>query len=172
MPSAASNLPGSALTFLRAAAEALEGGRSAPWEVHSFSQDGRRLLRLQVARDARDATARRVAAELEHIGRWLDSMPPDKQEAAWEALLLRNLEVPPGYADSTAVAETLGPAGEGSGADAPLHRIRSMTVGVARPTLEWAPTVFWIVETEEGRHRFRYCCDVLTTEVQRSEQLA
>lgn len=165
-------LPGSILAYLRAAGEGLEGGRSAAWEIHYFSQSGRKLLRFQVARDARDATAYRVTAELEDVGRWLEPMAPDKQEAAWEALLLRNLEVPPGYADSTAVAETLAPGGQGAAGDVPPRRIRSMTVGVARPTLEWAATVFWIVEAEEGRHRSRYYCDILTTEVHRSEQLA
>jgi hypothetical protein len=165
-------LPGSTLTYLRAGTETLEEGRSTAWEVHYFSQSGRRILRLQVARDAREATAYRVTAEMEDLGRWLEPMAPDKQEVAWEALLLRNLEVPPGYTDSTAVAEALARAGRESAAGVPPRRIRSMTVGVARPTLEWAPTVFWIVEAEEGRHRIRYYCDVLTAEVQRSEQLA
>ncbi len=166
------HLPGSALTYLRAAGEDLEGGRSSAWEVHYFSQSGRKLLRLQVARYPSDATGYRVTAEMEHVGRWLDTMVPDKQEAAWEALLLRNLEIPREYADSMAVAASLVPVGEGAAAEAPRRRIRAMTVSVARPTLEWAPTVFWIVETDEGKHRFRSFCDVLTTEVQRSEQLA
>ncbi len=166
------HLPGSALSYLRAAGEDLEGGRSSAWEVHYFSQSGRKLLRLQVARYHSDATAYRVTAEMEHLGRWLDTMVPDKQEAAWEALLLRNLEFPPEYADSPAVAATLGPVGEAAAGEAPARRIRSMTVGVARPTLEWAPTIFWIVETDEGKHRFRFYCDILTSEVQRSEQLA
>ncbi len=164
-------LPGASLTYLRAAGEALEGGRSEVWEVHYFSERERRILRLQVAQDARDATAYRVTVELDHIGRWLDTMPPDKQEAAWEALLLRNLEVPAEYADSTAVAEALAPSDQGSEDGVRPRRVRSMTVSVARPTLEWAPTVFWIVEAEEGKHRSRYYCDVLTTEVLRSEQL-
>jgi hypothetical protein len=166
------HLPGSTLTFLRPAAEALEGGRSAAWEVHYFSQQRRRILRLQVARDVQDATAYRVTGEMEEVGRWLDAMAPDKQEAAWEALLLRNLEIPAGYADSTAVAEALVPAGRETTAAVPSRRIRSMTVSVARPTLEWAPTVFWIVETEEGGHRIRYYCDILTAAVQRSDRLA
>lgn len=165
-------LPGSTLTYLRPAAEVLEGGRSTAWEAHYFSQQGRKILRLQVTRDAGDATAYRVTSEMEDVGRWLEHMAPDKQEAAWEALLLRNLEVPPGYADSAAVAEALARADRESAAAVPPRRIRSMTVGVARPTLEWAPTVFWIVEAEEGRHRTRYYCDVLTAEVQRSEQVA
>ena len=164
-------LPGSALTYLRPAAEALEGGRCTAWEAHYFSERGRRILRLQVTRDAQDAAAYRVTSEMEDLGRWLDNMAPDKQEAAWEALLLRNLEIPPGYADSTAVAEALAPAGQDPTAAVPSRRIRSMTVSVARPTLDWAPTVFWIVEAEEDKRRIRYYCDILTAQVQRSEQL-
>jgi len=165
-------LPGSALTYLRPAAEVLEGGRSTAWEAHYFSQQGRRILRLQVTRDAQDVTAYRVTSEVEDVGRWLEHMAPDKQEAAWEALLLRNLEVPSGYADSAAVAEVLTFAGKEPAAAPPSRRIRSMTVSVARPTLEWAPTVFWIVEAEEDKRRTRYYCDILTAEVQRSERLA
>ena len=165
------HLPGALLSCVRAVGETLEGGRSAAWEVHYFSENERQLLRLQVGPDARDAGAYRVTAEVDDVGRWLDTMAPDKRAAAWEGLLVRNLKVPPKYADSTAVAAALPPPGRDSEAGAPPRRIRSMSASVARPTLEWTPTVFWIVETEEGRDRSRYYCDVVTTEVLRSEQL-
>ena len=162
------HVPGASLSYLRGFGEGLEGGGATNWEINYFSQAGRKLLRLQAVREG---GGYRVTAEMENIGVWLDTMGPDQRDAAWEGLLLRNQEVAPDYADSPAVAQAVAAVSHGLDADAPPPRIRQMTVAMARPTLEWAPTIFWIVEAEEGNELYRYYCDIQTTEVLRREQL-
>jgi hypothetical protein len=162
------HVPGGHLAYLRGSGEGLDGGGASHWEVNYFSPSARKLLRLQVAREG---LSYRVTAELEHLGAWLDGLPPTQREAAWEGLQLRNLEVPPDYADSPLVALAVAAASQDLEAAAPPPRVRQMTLAVARPTLDWTPTVFWIVEAGEGDDLYRYYCDVQTTEVLRREQL-
>ncbi len=160
--------PGAHLSYLRGSGEGLDGGGASQWEINYFSPSARKLLRLQVARGG---LSYRVTAEMEHIGAWLDSRPPTQREAAWEGLLLRNLEVPPDFADSPLVVLAVAAATQGLDGDAPPPRVRQMTLAVARPTLDWAPAVFWIVEAEQGEDLYRYYCDVQSAEVLRREQL-
>jgi len=162
------HLAGSYVSYLRASGDGLDAGAATAWEVHYFSQAGRRLLRVMAAREG---AAYRVTSEMEDLGRWLDKMAPDQQEAAWEALLLRNLELPQDHADSSAVMHAVAAAAAAAGPAGEAFRARTMTAAVARPTLEWAPTVFWIIEAEEGHELYRYYCDVQTAEVLRREQI-
>ena len=160
--------PGGYLSFLRGSGESLEDGLATHWELTYFSQPERRLLRLQVVREGGGYS---VTAEMENMGAWLDTMQADQRDAAWEGLLLRNLEAAPDYADSPTVVRAVTAAGRETPQGAPEIRIRQVTVAMARPTLEWAPTVFWIVEAELGDGLYRYYCDLQTAEVLRREQL-
>src|SRR5574341_547926 len=139
--------PGAHLSYLRGSGEGLEDGLATHWDITHFSQPERRLLRLQVVREG---GGYRVTGEMENMGAWLDTMQADQRDAAWEGLLLRNLEVTPDYADSPTVVRAVTPAGRGAARGAPEIQIRQVTVAMARPTLEWAPTVFWIVEADLG----------------------
>lgn len=162
------HLADSYVSYLRASGEGVQHGGSPSWEVHYFSQPARKLLRLTVAREA---AAYRVTSELEDLGRWLDNMAPDQREAAWEALLLRNLEVPHDYADSPTIMTAIAAAAEAGGTAPEAFRTRTMTVAVARPTLEWGPTVFWIVESGEGSELYRYYSDIQTGAIARREHI-
>jgi hypothetical protein len=161
------HLAGSYVSYLRASGDSLREGGAIAWEVHYFSQAARKLLRVTATREV---TAYRVTSELEDLGKWLERMAPDQQEAAWEALLLRNLEVPQDHADTPALMSSVA-AAAAAGGEGDAVRARTMTAAVARPTLEWAPTVFWIVEAEHGNELYRYYCDVQTAEVLRREQI-
>jgi len=119
----------------------------------------------------REGGGYRVTAEMENMGAWLDTMQADQRDATWEGLLLRNLEVDPDYADSPTMVRAVIAAARESAQDLPEIRIRQVTVAMARPPLEWAPTVFWIVEAELGDGLYRYYCDHQTAEVLRREQL-
>ena len=160
--------PGAHLSFLRGSGEGLEEGLATHWEVTHFSRPERRLLRLQVVREA---GGYRVTAEMENMGAWLDTMQADQRDAAWERLLLRNLEVTPDYADSPTVVRAVAAASRETPQGTPEIRIRQVTLAMERPTLEWAPTVFWIVEADLGDGIYRYYCDLQTSEVLRREQL-
>jgi hypothetical protein len=163
------HLPGAYLSYVRAAGEGLQDGASTAWEVNYFSPRARRLLRIQVARDGAQY---QITTDADNIGWWLDTMATDQQAAAWEGIQMRHLEAPPNYADSPTVIGAVAAAAHAARGEATALRVRQMTVAMARPTLEWAPTVFWITEVEDEGEAFRYYSDIQTAEVLRREKVA